>query len=305
MVEERLEDREIADVLVGEEGVELVELLGLVAGFATLAGDLLADLPEEGLGGGAVLEVEVTQVEEGECLVLLLDGVVEALEAAELGAVAEEFGEVVDDLVAHLGLVLLAERLALVNALEDLDHEHGVGGNDGAARLADDVGFGDPGCGADLADVGDDVTSVLLHGVIHRRLEVGAGAVVIDAEAAADVEVTHRETHARQLTVEAGGLDHGVLDRDDVGDLRADVEVDEPEGGGELRRAEPLDREQNFGGVEAELGVVACGGGPLALAAGLELGAETDQGLHPGLGGKTDDIIQLAELLDDDDDAFP
>jgi hypothetical protein len=42
--------------------------------------------------------------------------------------------------VLDLGLVLLAEGLALVDALEDLDDEQGVGGDDGAAGLADDVG---------------------------------------------------------------------------------------------------------------------------------------------------------------------
>jgi hypothetical protein len=73
VVEERLEDGEVADVLVGEELVEVVEFLGLVAGFlAALLGDLFADLPEERLGGGAVLEVEVAEVEERERLLLFL-----------------------------------------------------------------------------------------------------------------------------------------------------------------------------------------------------------------------------------------
>jgi hypothetical protein len=128
MVEQGLEDREIADVLVGEE-----RDAGRAApragsrNLATLLGDLFADLPEQRLGGGAVLEVEVAEIEERERLLLLLHGVVEALEPAELGLVLQHDLEIGDDLVLHLGLVLVAEGLALVDALEDLDDEQRVG----------------------------------------------------------------------------------------------------------------------------------------------------------------------------------
>ena len=64
VVQQRLEDGEIADVLVGEELVEIVELFGLVAGVAAFLGDLFADLPIDRFGGGAVFEVEVAEVEE-------------------------------------------------------------------------------------------------------------------------------------------------------------------------------------------------------------------------------------------------
>ena len=139
VVEERLEDREIAHVLVGEERRQVVELLGLVAGLLALLGDLLADLPEDLLGRRAVLEVEVAQVEERKRLVLLLEGVVEALEAAELRLVLQQDLQVGHDLLLLLGLVLLAEGFPLVDPLEDLDHEHGVGGDHGAPGLAHDV----------------------------------------------------------------------------------------------------------------------------------------------------------------------
>lgn len=77
--------------------------------------------------------------------------------------------------------------------------------------------------------------------------------------------------------------------------------MDQAEGGRELGGAEPLHGEQDFGGVQAELGILAGGRGPLALAAGLELGAETDHGFHARLGGEADDVVEFAQLLDHDD----
>ena len=50
------------------------------------------------------------------------------------------------------------------------------------------------------------------------------------------------------------------------------MEVDELEGGGELGGLELLAGEEDFRGVEAELRIVTRGQGPLALAAGEELG---------------------------------
>ena len=190
----------------------------------------------------------------------------------------------------------------LVDALEDLDDEHGVGGGDGAAGLGDNVGHGHARGRADFADVEDDVARVFLERIVHGRLEVRARAVVVDAESAADIEVAHRETHLGELAVEARGLGDGRLDRDDVRHLRSDVEMHELEALLHLRGAQFLDGEKDLGGVEAELGVVAGGERPLALAARLEFYAEADHGLHAGLLRDLDDVVDLGDLLDDDDD---
>ena len=302
VIEKRLEDREIADVLVGEELVEIVEFLGLIAGFLAFFGDLFADLPKQGFGGGAVFEVEVTEIKERQRFFLFLRGVVKTFEATELGLVFQHDFKVFDDFVFDLGLVLLAERFAFVDALEDFDDEERVRGYDGAAGFAHDVGHSDARGGANLADVEDDVAGVFFHRVVHRALEVCAGAVVVDAETAADIEVTHREAHLRELAIEARGFDDGVLDRDDVGDLRADMKMDEAQAGLEFGFAELFAREENFGRVEAELGVVAGGHGPFAFAARLEFGAETDHGLHADFLGDFDDVVDFGELLDDEDD---
>ena len=100
-----------------------------------------------------------------------------------------------------------------------------MGSDDSAARLADNIGNRNFGSGADFADVEHDIAGVFLHRIVHGALEIGARTVVIDAEAAPDVEESHREPHFCQLAIEACRLDHGVLDRDDIRHLRADVKM--------------------------------------------------------------------------------
>src|SRR5690606_35884201 len=136
---------------------EIAQLLGLVAIFGRLLVDLLADLPEQALGGGAVFEIEVAEVEERGRLLLFLHRVVETLEAAEARLVLEKNLQVGDDLVLLGGYRRALDRLALRDALEHLDNEHRVRRGDRAAALGNDVGMIHADRVADLADVEDDV----------------------------------------------------------------------------------------------------------------------------------------------------
>ena len=101
--------------------------------------------------------------------------------------------------------------------------------DDRAAAFADDDRMGDLLRVAHVHDVVDDVARVLVERVVRRAVEGGARAVVIDAEAAADIEVPELVPHLRELRVKARRFAHRALDRADVRDLRADVEVDELE----------------------------------------------------------------------------
>ena len=173
----------------------------------------------------------------------------------------------------------------------------------GATALGDQVRLRHALVGADLLHGIDDVRGVLLHRVVERGDESGAArADVIDAEAAADVEVLQPEPHLPQLGVEPRALVHHVLDGADVRELRADVEVEELDevelaggfqhldGADELRRGEP------------ELGKVSGRRLPLARPFGGQLAAQPDQRLHVHLVGELQEMRQLGQLLDDDDD---
>jgi hypothetical protein len=73
---DRLEDREIDDVLVGELALEVLELLRDLLQALEVATNPVAGVPEEDLPLRAVLQRDVAEVEEGEELLLVLERVV-------------------------------------------------------------------------------------------------------------------------------------------------------------------------------------------------------------------------------------
>ena len=98
------------------------------------------------------------------------------------------------------------------------------------------VGCGTPDFVAHVLDVIDDVVGVFLQRVVDARFEIGLRAVVVDAQAAAHVQVLQAGAGARQLDVDARGFVHRALDLADVGDLAAQVEVQQLEAIGHAER---------------------------------------------------------------------
>ena len=85
----------------------------------------------------------------------------------------------------RLGDLLFAEG----RDAEDVEDQHAVVGDDRAAALRDDRRMLHAGVVAHRLDVVDDVVGVFLERVVDARFEVGLRPVVVDAQAAADVEV--------------------------------------------------------------------------------------------------------------------
>jgi hypothetical protein len=194
-------------------------------------------------------------------------------------------------------------RLAELDVPEHVHEDAGVVRGQRAPRFAHHVRLGHALVGADLLQRVDDVGGVLVERVVERGDElVGVRAHVVDAQAAAAIEVLEREAHLPQLGVDARTLVDHVLDGADVGELAADVEVEELDLALHLARAQELHSLDQLRRGQPELGEVARGGLPLAGPLGGELAAQPDQGLHVHLLRQPEQVRQLGELLDHHDD---
>ena len=249
----------------------------------------------------AVLDRQVAEVEQAHGLVDRLQCVVIALQVVFLGEVAVDAEQVGDRLRRIFGD--LRRRLVLVEVgdAEHVEDEHAVVGDHRPARLGEDRRVRDLGLVADVLDAEDDVVGVFLKRVVDRRHEVGLRAVVVDAQAAADVEVLDPGPDAEHLHVDPGRLGQGRLDVADVGDLAADVEVHELKAIGHVALLEVLEGFEDLGQGQAELGSKAGARLPPARAAGRELDPHADRRPDVQLLAVADDRLELGELLDDRD----
>src|SRR5579872_209637 len=303
VIEERLEDGEIADVLIGQLRLERLQILGHFAGVGLLHDHLnfFGDLPEQRLHARFDVEVEQAELEHRLRLFFDLLEVVPRL----VERVLREAGVDVQDLANQFviaGADLVRLRGRLLDRAERLHDQHGVMRNDRPAGFRHDVRMRHALVVADVHDVVDDVGRVFLDRVIHRGVERGSRAVVVDGQAAADIEVLQRMAELEQLRVVHRRLTNGALDRLNVRDLRADVEVEQLERGLHLRLAQDLDGFENLGGGETELRVLAAGRRPFARAFRQEADADADPRLDVHLRGDLCDRAQLRQLLGDDDD---
>ena len=163
------------------------------------------------------------------------------------------------------------------------------------------VGLRDAGLVAGLDEVVDDVVGVLLQGVVHRRLEVRLRAVVVDAEAAADVEALDAAPMPCSPTsVCVASRSAFLSERMSVIWLpmwkcRSSRQSSMPSSRRLSTTAHDLARRQ------AELRAVAARLLPAARAAARELRAHAERGPDAEALRHAQDRLELGELLDHDD----
>ncbi|KAG0505222.1 MAG: hypothetical protein Udaeo_14430 [Candidatus Udaeobacter sp.] len=114
----------------------------------------------------------------------------------------------------------------LFDRTKGFDHQHRMMRDSGAPALAHNRRMRDAFGVANVYDVPDDVVRVFLERIIGRTVKVAARSIVIDAEPAADVEITKLVSKFRQLCVIPRAFAHCALDCRNVRHLRSDMEMD-------------------------------------------------------------------------------
>src|SRR5690606_16485506 len=171
-----------------------------------------------------------------------------------------------------------------------------------ASRFADDDRMLDAARIAHAGDAVHDIARVLVHRVVHRRLEIRVAAVVVDAEPAADIDVLQARAHELELRVHVRELVDRVFDAANVLQLASRVTVNELEAIEHAVRFQRLDELQDLAHEQAELRLLARGAAPAAGAFARELHAYADARADLILLRVTQHERELLEVLDHRDD---
>src|SRR6185369_13128533 len=126
----------------------------------------------------------------------------------------------------------------------------------------------------------------------------GAAAVVVDAEAAADVNVLHAGAHQLELGIDVRQLVDGVLDAADVLQLAAGKAMDQLEAVEHLVLAQRVDQLEDLTDEQPELGFLAGRIAPAPGAFARQLDAHADARAHLVLVRVPQHQPQLVEILD-------
>ena len=267
--------------------------------------DLAADAPVELLYLGAGVEVYDAVAEEVERLFANLLGVVPRLQHAALAQLVPDGIELLDQFVGILVGLPFVVHLGQRGRFEHLEDEHRVVSRQAASRLGDDVRMGESMLISCIDEGGDHVVDILLNGVVDRAFAVaGAGAIVVHTHAATGVDELDVEAHLMQLDIELRSLAQGVLDAAYLGNLTADVEVNQLQAILQVLLVEEVQGFEQLAGSEAELAGVSTALLPLATATGGQLDADANVGAHLQLTRHLSDDVQLVELLHHEVDAL-
>jgi hypothetical protein len=151
--------------------------------------------------------------------------VVIGLQLVELGKIFADVEQLLHERMLGVAVFQKIAGTDFLNRAKHFHDQHAVVGDDGAAAFADDVRVRHLLGVADIGDVINDVVGVFLQRVIGGTVERGAAAVVIHAQAAADVEKFNGETHLVELGVKPRGFLHGFFNGENIRHLRADMEM--------------------------------------------------------------------------------
>ncbi len=160
------------------------------------------------------------------------------------------------------------------------------------------MGHSTPGFVADVLDLVDDVVGVFFDGVVDAGKVAGFGAVVINSQSAADIEKFDADAQFFHLGIDAGNFDQGGLDLVDLGDLAADVRVQQLDASKHSLLFQHPDGGDDFRHAQAELGVFTAGGRPFAGPFGGEFYPDPQFGRDAGFFGNLDDLFQFKQFLD-------
>ena len=266
---------------------------------------LTAHAPVHALYLGPCLQADYAVREEVEGLIAYLLGVMPVLEHGARIEILPYLVQFLDQLMVLVRRFEIVRHLWQRRRLQHIDDQHRMVCGERTAALGNQVGVSHAVLVGRIDKGVHAVVDVLLDGVVHRTFAARrARTVIVDTETTSAVHEVHIVAHLVQLDVELCSLAQGRLYASYLGDLTADVEMNEPQAVVQTFLVEYLQGREQFAGGQTELAGVTSAVLPLARPARSQFDSYA-QVWHDieFLGGLGDDL-QFVEFLHDDEYAL-
>ena len=264
-VGQRLEDGEVAEVLVSQQFIETAELIGHMLHRLCNSINLVADAPVHRFYLGTRLEVDHSVGEHVETVLANLLGVVPVLKHRLRIEVVPNLIEVLNELmISGLSLKLL-RHFGQRGGTEDVQDKNGMMRSQTASALGDDVRVRNIILVGDVGESVYAVVDVLLDGIVDRTLVVRRPcAVIIDTESASAIDEFDIVSHLPEVGIVLSGLGQSRLYAPDFRYLTAYMKVYQAEAVVQSHLVEAVEGIEKLRWRESELRRVAAALGPFA-----------------------------------------
>ncbi len=185
---------------------------------------------------------------------------------------------------------------------QNVEHQQAVVGGDRAPRLAHDHRVRHVACVADALDAVHHVARVFVERVVHRGFVVGAAAVVIHAQPAADIDILQPRAHELELRIDVREFVDRVLDAADVLQLAARMAVHELQAIEHLALFEQRVKIEDLADEQPELRFFAGRFAPSARTLGRELDPHAELRPHAVVLRMLQKQVNFLEVFDDRND---
>ncbi len=214
---------------------------------------------------------------------------------------AKQIGQRLHDIRQFVVVVDHRQLVVVPLDVGDLHDQHRMMRGHRPAALGEDVRVRQALRLAEFLEHADHGTGVFVDVVVDRAGIARMGAVVVDTQAAAHVDVIHRQPEGTQFGVITNRFAEALAVVGQIGDLRAHVKMQQADALVHFHRAETLDHREQLRGGQAELGALATGIGPFGRGQRRQSHTQTDLRGQLELVGLLDHQTDLGLLLDDDE----
>ena len=304
-VGQRLEEREVAEILVGQQFIKALQFIWTMFHLLGQVVHLAAYAPVHTFNLGTCAQVDNAVREEVERLLTYLLSVVPVFQHGALVQVVPNLVKVFHQLVVGVVGFKLFAHFGQRGCFEHVDNEHRVVCRQRASALSDEVWMRNIVFISGIDEGIDTVVHILLYRIVDRALAVRrACAVIVDTQSATAVNKVDIVTHLMQLHIELCCLAQGRLYTAYLSDLAAYMEVNEAKRVVQSFGIKNRKSLQQFAGGKSKLRGIAPTLLPLAASARCQFDADAEVWLYAEFLGCTGNDVELVQFLNHNKDAF-
>ena len=298
-VRHRLEEREVAEILVGHLLVQFAQLVGHMLLMVSQLSHLTADSPIYRLNLRTSLEINDTMAKHIESLLAYLLSIVPVLQHRAARQLVPYLSQVMHQLMIVLARLEVLRHLRRSDTLQDIKYKHRMMSSKRASTLRDDIRVRNSSLISSLDKSIHTVVDILLNAIVDRTLRIARPrTVIVHAKTTATIHELDIAPHLMKLHIKHRSLLQSRRYTANLSNLAADMEMYKAQAIRQPHLFESLQSAQQLRAVQAKLRSITPTLAPPPTTARSQFYTNAQIRTYPQLGSRVSNNPKLRQLLD-------